>query len=33
MFNREAEEVSGFPTTYKLYIRMRMRDMAVEEQV
>ena len=33
MFNREVGEVSGFPTICRLYIRMRMRDMEVEEQV
>ena len=29
----EMSKVSGFLTAYKLYIRIRMRDAAVEKQV
>jgi len=32
-FNGEVGKVSGFLTAYKLYIRMRIRDAAVEEQI
>jgi len=32
-FNRATNKVSDFLTAYRLYIRMRMRDMTVEEQV
>ena len=31
MFNRKAEKISDFLIAYKLYIRMRMRDVVVEE--
>ena len=30
-FDRVANKISEFLTTYKLYIRMRMRDIIVEE--
>ena len=33
IFNREAERVGEFGITYKLYLRMKMREMTVEEQV
>ena len=33
LFNREANKVVGFVITYKLYIRMKMRVVMVEDQV
>jgi len=33
VFNREAERVGGFITVYRLYLRMKMREAMVEEQV
>jgi len=33
IFNRKAGKVLGFLTAYKLFIRMRIRDMMVEEQI
>ena len=33
LFSREAKQVVEFITACKLYIRMRMRDEEVEEQV
>lgn len=33
LFSGEAEQVVGFITTCKLYIRMRLREESVEEQV
>jgi len=33
LFNREAEQVVDFVTVCKFYIRMRMRDMKIKEQV
>jgi len=33
IFNREAERVEGFITVCKLYLRMKMREATVEEQV
>jgi len=33
IFNGEARKVGGFVTTYKLYLRMKMREVTVEEQV
>ena len=32
-FNGEARQVSGFLIVYKLYIRMRIREVIVEKQV
>jgi len=32
-FNRDASKVAGFVIAYKLYIKMRMREMLVKEQV
>jgi len=32
-FNRASARVSGFVTVYKLYIRMKMRETIVEEQI
>ena len=33
IFNGEAEKVGEFVTTCRLYLRMKMREMMVEEQV
>ena len=33
IFNREARKVGGFVTTCRLYLRMKMREATVEEQV
>jgi len=33
VFNGTPGKVSGFITTYKLYIRIKMRGVAVEEQI
>ena len=33
IFNREAGKVGGFVTTCRLYLRMKMREATVEEQV
>ena len=33
IFNGEAGKVGGFVTTYRLYLRMKMREVMVEEQV
>jgi len=33
IFNREAGKVGGFVITYRLYIRMKMREATVEKQV
>ena len=33
VFNRKAEKVGGFITAYRLYLRMRMRGVMVEEQI
>ena len=33
VFNRTPSKVSGFVTVYRLYIRMKMREAAVEEQI
>jgi len=33
VFNREAEGVGGFITACKLYLRTKMREAIVEEQV
>jgi len=32
-FDRVANKVLGFLTVYKLFIRMRMKEAAVEEQI
>ena len=31
VFDRTSSKISGFVTVYKLYIRMKMRETAVEE--
>ena len=33
IFNRKAEKVGGFIMTYKLYLRMKMKEATVEEQI
>jgi len=33
IFNREAGKVEEFITAYRLYLRMKMRETTVEEQV
>ena len=33
VFNRTSSKVSGFIMAYKLYIRMKMRGVAVKEQI
>jgi len=33
LFNKKASQVTEFVTAYKLYIKMRMRDVEVKEQV
>jgi len=33
MFNREVEKVLGFLIAYRLYIKMRMREAKIEEQI
>lgn len=33
LFNRDPKKVVGFVTAYKLYIRIRMREEMIEEQI
>ena len=33
IFNRKARKISGFLIAYKLYIRIRMRNVIVEKQI
>lgn len=33
VFNEKAGKVGGFIIAYKLYLRMRMRGVSVEEQI
>ena len=33
IFNREASKISGFLIVYRLYIRIRMRDVVIEKQI
>ena len=33
IFNRKAGKVSGFLIAYKLYIRMRIRDVIMKKQI
>ena len=33
IFNREAGKVGGFITVYRLYLKMKLRGMTIEEQV
>jgi len=32
-FNKKVEKISRFFTAYKLFIKMRIREMVVEEQI
>ena len=33
IFNEEAGKMGGFVTTCRLYLRMKMREVTIEEQV
>jgi len=33
VFNREAGKVRGFITVYRIYLRMRIREAMVKEQI
>jgi len=33
VFNREANKVGGFIIVYRLYLKMKMRGVMVEEQI
>jgi len=33
VFNREVGKIGGFITVYKLYLRIRIRETKVEEQI
>ena len=33
VFNKTSSKISGFVTAYKLYIRIKIREVAVEEQI
>ena len=33
VFDRTSAKVSGFVTVYRLYVKIRMREMPLEEQI
>ena len=33
IFNREVEKIGGFITVYRLYLRIKMREVTTKEQI